>query len=106
MGVDCSAVSGYGIEVTEEIADKMISSGVFTREQWENDNSDCLSKCKICYGESGSYYAGETTLYLFASGDTIPKLYEGAKEFISKLSEIGIELTIDDIKEVSDVLWS
>lgn len=106
MGVDCDAVSGYGIEVTEEVADKLIASGRFTRENWEEDKDSCLSELGFSYGKSGSYYTGETTLYLFASGDTLPALMEGGKELVSKLADIGILITLDDIKEVSEVLWS
>lgn len=106
MGVDCDAVSGYGIEVTEEVADKLIASGRFTREAWDDDNVACLAGLGFSYGESGSYYTGETTLYLFASGDTLPALIEGGKELVSKLADIDILITLDDIKEISEVLWS
>lgn len=106
MGVDCSATSGFGIEVTEEIVDKMIENGVFTLAEWVTDKDECLGKAGFLHGAAGSYYTGEITYYLFVHGDTIPELFKGANEFISELAEIGIGITIDDIKEVCEVLWS
>jgi len=106
MSVDCSATSGFGIEVTEEIVDKMIEHGVFTLAEWVTDKEYCLDEANFLHGASGSYYTGEIKHYIFVHGDTIPELFEGAKKFIKKLSSMGIEITIDDIREVCEVLWS
>lgn len=106
MSVDCDPVCGYGVVVTEDIVDKMVQANLFTKEQWEDDSIACLAGCGFVYGESGSYYTGETTIYLFANGSTLPELVEGGKDLLCKLADIGVFITLGDIKEICEVLWS
>lgn len=106
MGVDCDSVSGFGIRLTDEIVQKMIDSGLFTREEWEEDPQHYLNKTPFHYEVAGSYYTGDVYYYLFASGDTIPALLRGANKLIMDLEDIGVTLQIEDIKHISDTLWS
>ena len=105
MGVDCSAVAGFGIELTGAIVEKMIAAGMFTEEAWEDDEDACLDESGFSHGEAGSHYSGDITRYLFVSGDTIQKLAANENKFIEALAKIGVEIKSEDIVEVCDVLW-
>lgn len=106
MGVDCDSVSGFGIRLTNEIVQKMIASGLFTQEEWNDDPSYCLDKTTFYHETAGSYYTGNVYYYLFALGDTIPELLRGVNKLIIQLDDIGVDIEIDDIKHISDTLWS
>ncbi len=105
MGVDCRSVSGYGIKLTEEIINKMISSGIFTKEEWEYDRESCLEKAPFSYDEAGSRYSGNVYYYLLVQGANYLQLSERVDRFIFELNKIGIHLEKKDIVKISDTLW-
>lgn len=105
MGVDCSAVAGFGIELTNEIVEKMITAGIFTADEWDDDKDGCLDASAFSYGEIGSKYSGHIKRYLFVTGDTIKKLSDNEPVFIAELGKIGVAITSDDIEWIESVLW-
>ncbi len=105
MGVDCSAVSGYGIELTEDVLDKLIAAGLFTRDEWGGAKEGCLYRAGFSSGIAGSYYTGDTIVYLLVDIVPITELVAAEMRFIATLESIGVTISIDDIEEISEVLW-
>ena len=52
MGISYNGVGGIGIELTEEIIQKLISANIFTEEEWEEEEE--LSATKRGEGGFGS----------------------------------------------------
>jgi hypothetical protein len=103
MGIDYNGVGGVGIQLTNDKIKKMIEKGVFTQEEWEYDNDECLtSKLKMLYDVGGNSYCGEKNIYLFVPGPNLKIVNENVKDFIKDLSEVGIDITEEDILIISD----
>ncbi len=105
MSVDCRAVSGFGIELTGEIVEKMISAGILTKDAQEQCFEEYFEDTVFGYGEAGSRYSGNIRRYIFVVGDTIQKLATNERAFVHALEKIGVSIKRDDIKEICDVLW-
>ena len=102
MGVDFDGVGGVGILFTDEMMDKAIAKGKFTREEWEDDPCGCIETLEMLYATAGSAYTGNEWRYLFVSGETLPEVNDRAPAFISALADIGIEIGLEDLKIISD----
>jgi len=103
MGVDYNGVGGIGIELTKDRINKIIEKGIFTEEEWDYDYDDCLSdKVKMEYRTGGNAYSGVDRFYLMIPGPNLKIINENVKDFITDLSEIGIDITEEDIVPISD----
>jgi hypothetical protein len=103
MGVDYNGVGGIGIELTKDRINKIIEKGIFTEEEWDYDYDDCLSdKVKMEYGLGGDAYSGINIIYLMVPGPNLKIINENVKDFITDLSEMGIDITEEDIVPISD----
>ena len=103
MGIDYSSIGGVGIEVTKEIREHLISRGIFTQEDWDEDPIECLDKTGIMYDTGGSYYDSESLSYYFLiDGSTLTEILQNEESFLLKLKSLGIELGRDDLQIISD----
>lgn len=109
MGVDYDGVAGFGIEITDEIKEKLGFFELFETEDEDNsvDYNEFMDNLGIPYKEAGYYsYSGdidELRLYFIIGGKTLKEIVEEAPNFINKLHEIGIDITENDIKLIEDV---
>lgn len=106
MGVDYNGIGGIGLEVTDEVLEKLHK---YTKNKFIDDHTvDLIESLDISYSEagSGSYTGQENTFYLMAEGDTLKEVTEGAKELSVKLKQLGIEIDPDDFEVISDLhVW-
>lgn len=108
MGISYDGIGGIGIEVTEEIVAKFISSGYFTEDEWDEDYYECLEtigeKLNISYSTAGNFYNGIEDLvhYLLVDGENLKEVVENSKTFIEKLKTVGLDLTEKDLLVISD----
>lgn len=107
MGVDYDGVGGIGIEFTDEMVNKVIEKGVFTKENWEDDAVGCMDEIGILYCEAGAYnYGGERRIYLFVKGVTLEDVISNESEFRENLSKLGIDIERKDLKVIEDLcIW-
>lgn len=106
MGVDYNGVGGIGVKLEDEMIEKLIASGLFSGEEWEEDEQECVEKIRIGYSEAGNCYSGNTWFYLLVEGETLPEINANKLEFIGRLSDIGITIADEDLKVISDLhIW-
>lgn len=104
MGVDYGSIGGVGIEFTAEMVDVAIKNGVFSEDEWEEDEYECLGEIGLKYREAGNAYAGVSRWYLLVNGDTLDEVNENSNKFIARLAEIGI--SVDKLDIISDLrIW-
>lgn len=106
MGVDYDSVGGIGILVDDRIVNAFISAGKFTQAEWEYDAGDCINSLKLPYGTAGNAYAGEFRYYIFVDGDSLAEIISNANTFISTMYSLGVDLTYEDLKVISDIYVS
>lgn len=105
MGVDYDGVGGVGVEITEEMKRKLV---VANEGAFDGYMDELLSDLELEYkeGGSGSYTGKENTFYLMVEGDTLEEVYNNSKGFISKLSEMNIDIKLGDIVVIEDLhVW-
>jgi hypothetical protein len=103
MGVDYIPVGGIGIKVTHEIKKKLTIV----------NEGDCCGGCmdsllsdlELEYAEAGdgSYTGEENTYYLMVQGSTLVEINENTDEFISKLKSYDIDVSVSDVKVISEL---
>ena len=104
MGVDYDGVGGVGICI-DDYLDQIIASGAFTREEWDEDVDDCLSRNGIHYAEAGSSYEeGNRRYYAFVEGENLEEVINNVPAFVEKFRGFGVVLLMKDIKIISDLL--
>jgi hypothetical protein len=106
MGIDYDGVGGIGIELTEELVQRFIAAEYFTEEEWQDDYEDCLEtigkKFNISFTSAGNFYSGDIVHYLLVDGENLKEINENSKTFIEKLKIVGIELSEESLKVISD----
>lgn len=106
MGISYDGVGGIGIELTEEIIQKLIAANIFTEEEWEDDYYTCLDTIGdtwgVLFGTGGSHYSGDLNHYIFVDGSNLKEIMENYPNFLEKLKNVGVELSIEDLKLISD----
>jgi hypothetical protein len=111
MGVDYDGVGGIGIEVTDELVEKLIESGAFSQDEWEDDYYGTLEEVAAgqpCYvAEAGSRcYGGERRLYLMVPGSSLQEVMDNETPFIAMLHNLGVMVGRQDLKVISDLrVW-
>lgn len=106
MGIDYGGVGGIGVEFTQDMANKAIAIGIFTREEWEGDKRDCLDRIGVTYCAAGNEYAGEITFYLFVNGITLKDINDNAAKFVEEVSKFQTGLSVDDLEVIEDIhIW-
>lgn len=105
MSVDHSGVGGIGIKITDYL-DKFMALGAFTKEEWEDDNDECLNKLGFSYWTAGNSYTGNIYYYSMVKGKNLEEVIVNAPAFIESFRKWGIELTLKDLRVVSDIsIW-
>ncbi len=105
MGTSYIGVGGIGIKITKGIVQKFIDNGHFTQEEWNGDFDECLYKIDLEYKRSGNFYCGERgPIYVFVPGNNLKEINENAEQFIENFKKFGVEISIEDLKVVSDYL--
>ncbi len=106
MGIDYDGVGGIGIELTEEIIQRFIAAEYFTEDEWNESYEDCLEtigeKFNISFTSGGNFYSGDIVHYLLVDGENLKEINENSKTFIEKLKIIGLELSEESLKVISD----
>lgn len=107
MGISYGSVGGIGIELTEEIVQKLITANIFTEEEWEDDYYECLvcveEKLGISSDTSGNFYSdADITHYLLVSGGNLKEIILNSSMFLTKLHCVGIKLSVEDLIVISD----
>jgi len=110
MGVDRTAVSGYGIRVDDVVVNKLIAHGVLTEEEWRDCPKEKFEKYSLHYVEAGEYaYTGnldDRRGYFVCPGDNLEDLMDNASAFIVKMSKLGVDgLEFKDLVKISDI-WT
>lgn len=106
MGVDYDGVGGIGTPFTDDMVQRAIDLGVFTKEEWEDDATECMEKIRESYSIAGNYYSGDISYYLFVRGDTLKEVNDNAPGFVERVSRFAPGLTVDALKVISDILIS
>lgn len=111
MGVDRTAVSGYGILVDDVVISKIISRGFLTEEEWRACPDEKFEACGLIYAQAGEYsWTGrleDRRYYFVCPGDNLEDLIGIASAFIVKLSMVGVGgLEFKDLIKISDIhVW-
>ncbi len=104
MGVDYDAISGIGIEITEEMEKLIIKDSEWTEAEWEEDRGDCMEAYRIKITQAGSCYSGYFRYYMIVGGGNIKEINNNSFSFIKDLKDIGINISQIDLKLISDIL--
>ena len=104
MGIDHNGVGGIGIELTEEIRNKLIENKLFTQDEWDEDKYGCLEEINLIYSVAGDgSYGGKDIYYLLVKGDNLKEILENEEVFRNHLKTFGIQLTQGDLSVISDL---
>ena len=110
MGIDYCGVGGIGIEIDDDMKE-LISNKYYSKNEMDEDDDDyeevyfseILDDAGIEYSEAGCSYSGDLNYYLLVDGSTLLEVQNNTEEFIKKLKDIGINITIEDLQVVSDL---
>ena len=102
MGIDYNGVGGIGIEFSYDIVEKCIESNIFTEEDWEDDYDECFSKLGLSYHTAGNLMCDEGIHYVFVEGSNLKEIIENYPTFLEKMKSVGVELSVEDLKLISD----
>jgi len=95
MSIDYNGIGGIGIEFTEDMATDIINlNGLFTEEEWDDDEDECMERIGLDYEQAGSAYSGETRWYLLVDGENLPGVIANADKFIKRLTELSVDVTM------------
>jgi len=107
MGVDYSSVSGFGILLTDEHK-KTLGFFEFMADENNGSEEDFFDSLEINYALAGNFaYTGnlkDLRVYFIVSGKTLSEVSKNSDSFIKNLSELGIEISKDDLIKISDTL--
>lgn len=105
MSVDYDGVGGIGVLVTDNHIQLMIDNGLFSREEFEDDQSNCMDGVGIPYSCAGSFYQEDASYFYFlVSGKNLPEINSNAPKFIESLASIGIIVSDVDLIVISDLM--
>lgn len=106
MGVDYDGVGGIGVEFAGEFAELAIKNNIFTEEEWDEDQHECLEKIGMPFQQAGNSYSGEEIWYLFVEGNTLGEINANADRLIHRLANFGVAMAVDDLKVIEDIhIW-
>lgn len=107
MSVDYDSVSGIGIEVTPEVRERFMATGLFDADDWDRDPHACLQKLGLVTGTAGSCYDNEGfTYYLFVEGKTFGEIVANVPGFVATLASWGVDVVAGELELVSDMMVS
>ena len=106
MGIDYEGVGGIGIKLTKEIVKAAIKNDLFTQEDWDECEYDCLEKFGMNFSLAGNSFSGNEEWYLFVPGDTLRAINNNAPRFVFKLQEVVPGLNVGDLRVISEMLIS
>jgi len=105
MGVDYEGIGGVGLKITQKEIDAFIKAGIFTDEEWDQDENECIEKVGMLFSMSGDLFSGTNiNFYLLVPGDTLPEVNGNVPKFIQDLADKGVIITENDIVVMSDIL--
>lgn len=106
MSVDYSSVGGIGIKFTDEMKEKMIDSKLFTEDEWDDSESECMEEIGISYYTAGNSYSGNLWYYFLVEGSSLEEINKNVSEFISKFKQYNINISQNDLQVISDLhVW-
>lgn len=100
MGVDYSPVSGYGLEITDDMKELLM------RSQKIDCIEDLMEWIDLPYDIAGDGLAGEEYAYVFVWGNTPEELIENTPLFLNSLKMKGINVKKSDLSFVEDMYIS
>lgn len=103
MSTDYNGVGGIGVEFTEDMEEKAIEQGIFSRDDWEEDRYMCMEKIGVLFSRAGDSYIGDTRFYLFVKGETLKEINDNAGEFVEKVSKFLPDLSVDTLQVIEDL---
>lgn len=101
MGVDYTNVSGVGIILTDEMVDKFIEHGGFTREEYEED--DVWELEQLGFKVQQGNWTGDELIYLTVEGKTFVEVTNHVSNFIQKLQSYEIRIDREDLLVLNDI---
>jgi hypothetical protein len=105
MGVDYSAVGGIGIRVNKYI-NKIIESGAFTQEEWNEDCEYCLDSISIKYRIYGNTLSSKCHYAWMVTGKNLEEVISSAAPFIASFANIGVHLNLTDLEVIEEsLIW-
>ena len=104
MGVDHSSVGGIGIKFTEDMKQTMIDESLFTEDEWDDSSEECMEEIGIPYNQAGNSYSGNIEYYFIVNGETLEDVNNNADGFVSKFKKYGINLSVNELKVISEYL--
>ena len=106
MGVDYNGVGGIGVEFTDDMAERAIERGMFSREDWEADRYMCMEEIGVLFSEAGNSYSSDTRFYLLVEGETLKEINNNAGVFVEKVSKLLPDLSVDTLRVINDMhIW-
>ena len=104
MSLDYSSIGGIGIKVNYDIEKAIVSSGLFTDEDIEEDLLSCLESVWHKAEQAGNCYNGELRHYFMVEGSNLGSIKKNTVLLIAAMKEIGIDIKEDDLAVISDLL--
>ena len=108
MGIDRDGIGGIGILVDQEVVEKMITKGIFTEDEWEDDPLECLDMTMIPHATAGdgSYTGDDDIFYFMIDGNTLNEINRNVPDFIKRLNEVGVSIKEEELIVISDIhVW-
>lgn len=103
MGVDYSPVGGVGILLTEdmeEILIKQVNDGEY------DDIDSVLDELEFSYDMYGNSLSDNPSYCLLVNGTTLIDINKNAPDFIKKLNDLGINISLEDLKVIEELhIW-
>lgn len=106
MGVDYDGVGGIGIEIDEDMQEKLRDLVEERGLEVDRDEyfTEILEEIGIEYCEAGSgSYGGDERYYFLVKGETFNDVKKNIPDFIKDMEKIGIKITEDDLLVISDL---
>jgi hypothetical protein len=105
MGVEYRGVGGIGVRLTDDMVRDIVDSGVISQRDWDVDGADCLPGDGGDFDamQAGNSWGGDTHYYLMMKSETLSGCWDALEGFMEALEELGMSLSLEDVKVVSDI---
>lgn len=105
--MDSQGISGVGILLTKEMIEKAIEKGLFTEEEWadEDNRDECVSRTGVPYVSAGieDY---KLRYYLLVRGDTLGEILNNSNSFLKQVRWLGVNISKEDLLIIDDeYIW-